>query len=103
VLLFAREEQTPDKLIFQTMGDMAIVACADGDTVALELAYHWARWVTCRELDSTGADWTRIQQAVEQATRALDVHKTIKGEPHRGQEVHRRRRPMDRPSEGFHS
>jgi MoxR-like ATPase len=58
---------------------MAIVACEDGDTMALELAYHWARWVTCRELDSTGADWTRIQKAVEQASRALDVHKTIKG------------------------
>jgi hypothetical protein len=25
------------------------------------------------------ADWTRIQRAVERATRALDVHKTIKG------------------------
>lgn len=79
VLVFARQDQTPDRLIFQTMGDMAIVACEDGDTMALELAYQWARWVTCRELDSTGADWTRIQKAVEQATRALDVHKTIKG------------------------
>ena len=79
VLVFARQDQTPDRLIFQTMGDMAIVACEDGDTMALEVAYQWARWVTCRELDSTGADWTRIQKAVEQATRALDVHKTIKG------------------------
>ena len=72
-------DQTPDKLTFQTMNDMAIVACEDGDTMALELAYQWARWVTCRELDSTVADWTRIQKAVEQATRALDVHKTFKG------------------------
>lgn len=79
VLVFAHQDQTPDKLIFQTMGDMAIVACEDGDTMALELAYQWARWVACRELDSAGADWTRIQKAVEQASRALDVHKTIKG------------------------
>jgi hypothetical protein len=49
VLVFARQDQTPDKLIFQTMGYMAIVACEDGDTMALELAYQWARWVTCRE------------------------------------------------------
>jgi hypothetical protein len=79
ILVFAHQDQTPDKLILHTMGDMAIVACEDGDSMALELAYQWARWVTCRELDSTGADWTRIQRAVEQATRALDVHKTIKG------------------------
>jgi hypothetical protein len=78
VLVFARQDQTPDKLIFQTMGDMAIVACEDGDTVALELAYQWARWVACRELGSAGADWARIQKAVDQATRALEVHKTIK-------------------------
>jgi hypothetical protein len=79
VLVFAHQDQTPDKLPFQAMGDMAIVACEDGDTMALELAYQWARWVACRELDSTGADWTRIQRAVDQATRALEVHKTIKG------------------------
>jgi hypothetical protein len=79
VLVFAHQDQTPDKLIFQTMSDMAIVACEDGDTMALELAYQWARWVACRELDSVGADWARIQKAVERATRALDAHKTIKG------------------------
>ena len=79
VLVFAHQDQTPDKLLFQTMGDMAIVACEDGDTMALELAYQWARWVTTRELDSAGADWTRIQKAVDQATRALDAHKTIRG------------------------
>jgi hypothetical protein len=78
-LVFAHQHQTPDKLTFQTMADMAIVACEEGDTLALELAYQWARWVACRELDSAGADWTRIQKAVEQASRALDVHKTIKG------------------------
>ena len=69
VLVFAHQDQTPDKLIFQTMGDMAIVACEDGDTIARELAYQWARWVASRELDSTDADWTRIPTAVEQATR----------------------------------
>lgn len=79
VLVFAHQDQTPDKLAFQTMGDMAIVACEDGDTMALELAYQWARWVACRDLDSTGADWARIQRAVDQATRALELHKTIKG------------------------
>jgi hypothetical protein len=78
LLVFAHQDQTPDKLMFQTMGDMAIVACEDGDTMALELAYQWARWVTTRELDSAGADWTRIQKAVDQATRALDTHKTIR-------------------------
>jgi hypothetical protein len=77
--VFARQDQTPGRLIFQAMSDMAIIAWEDGDTMALKLASQWARWVTCRELDSTGADWTRIQKAVEQATRALDVHKTIKG------------------------
>jgi hypothetical protein len=79
VLVFAHQGQTPDGLIFQTMGDMAIVACEDGDTVALELAYQWARWVACRDLDPAGADWARIQKAVDQASRALEVHKTIKG------------------------
>jgi hypothetical protein len=79
VLVFAHQDQTPDKLAFQTMGDMAIVACEDGDTMALELAYQWARWVACRDLDATGADWARIQRAVDQATRALELHKTIKG------------------------
>ncbi|MGH8992748.1 MAG: hypothetical protein ACRDZ7_14670 [Acidimicrobiia bacterium] len=79
VLVFAHQDQTPDKLIFQTMGDMAIVACEDGDSMALELAYQWARWVTCRELDPAGADWARIQKAIDQASRALEVHKTIKG------------------------
>jgi hypothetical protein len=96
VLVFARQDQTPDRLIFQTMGDMAIVACEDGDTMALELAYRWARWVACREPDSTGADWTRIQKAAEQGTRALDVH-NHQGQPHRRQEIHLRRRQMDRP------
>jgi hypothetical protein len=38
ILVFAHQDQTPDKLILQTMGDMAIVACEDGDTMALELA-----------------------------------------------------------------
>ena len=79
VLVFAHQDQTPDGLIFQTMGDMAIVACEDGDTMALELAYQWARWVACRDLDPAGADWARIQKAVDQASRALEVHKTIKG------------------------
>ncbi|HLF41403.1 MAG TPA: hypothetical protein VI854_08015 [Acidimicrobiia bacterium] len=78
VLVFAHQHQTPDRLPFQTMGDMAIVACEDGDTTALELAYQWARWVACRELDSAGADWGRIQKAVAQAAGALDAHQTIK-------------------------
>ncbi len=79
VLVFAHQDQTPDKLIFQTMGDMAIVAYEEGDSMALELAYQWARWVACRDLDPAGADWARIQKAVNQATRALEAHKTIKG------------------------
>jgi len=78
VLVFAHRHQTPDKLVFQTMGDMAVVACEDGDTTALELAYQWARWVASREVDSAGADWSRIQKAVDQAAHALETHRTIK-------------------------
>ena len=52
--------------------------CA-GSPKALELAYQWARWVTMRDQDSAAADWNRIQSAVERASRALDAHKTIRG------------------------
>ncbi len=82
VAVFARADQAPGYVPFQTHGDKAI-AVFDKDELddrALRLACMWARWVTRRKAATPSAtlDVTRIEGHLDKARRAMQASASVK-------------------------
>lgn len=84
VAVFRAQEQAPTAVPFMYSDDKAIVVLDpdDGDDSALRLAYMWARWTVRKQLAATdegeGVDVERVRCLLEDASRALERHATIK-------------------------
>lgn len=83
IAVFRSQDQAPTAVPFQYCDDKAIVVLDpdDGDTSALRLAYMWARWTVRRRLaigEQAGLDLERIARLLEEASRALERHVSIK-------------------------
>ena len=84
VAVFRSQEQAPTKVPFTYSDDKAIVVLDpdDEDDSALRLAYMWARWTVRRQLttadEADGVDLERVRCRLEDASRALERHATIK-------------------------
>ncbi|MET0276498.1 MAG: hypothetical protein ABW211_06605 [Acidimicrobiia bacterium] len=84
VAVFRSQEQAPTSVPFMYTDDKAIVVLDpdDEDDAALRLGYMWARWTVRKQLASSeeqdGIDVERVRCLLEDASRALERHATIK-------------------------
>jgi hypothetical protein len=84
IAVFRSQEQAPTCVPFQHYDDKAIVVLDpdDEDDSALRLAYMWARWTVRRQLanreEEAEIDFERVSSLVDDATRALERHTTVK-------------------------
>ncbi len=84
VAVFRSQEQAPTSVPFMYTDDKAIVVLDpdDLDESALRLGYMWARWTVRKQLASSdeqeGIDIERVRCLLEDASRALERHATIK-------------------------
>jgi hypothetical protein len=84
VAVFRSQEQAPTAVPFMYSDDKAIVVLDpdDEDDSALRLAYMWARWTVRKQLSTSaedeGVDLERVRCLLEDASRALERHATIK-------------------------
>ena len=83
IAVFRSQEQAPTSVPFQYNDDKAIAVFDpdDGDSSALRLAYMWARWTVRRRLatgEQAGVDLERISGLLDDASRALERHTSIK-------------------------
>lgn len=83
IAVFSGAHIAPTSVPFFANGDKAIVVLDDEelDTTALRLATMWARWVVRRKLaeDEGELDVDAVTELVDEASRALSSHATIKG------------------------
>jgi hypothetical protein len=84
VAVFRSQEQAPTAVPFMYSDDKAIVVLDpdDYDDAALRLAYMWARWTVRKQLaaadEADGVDVERVRCLLDDASRALERHATIK-------------------------
>jgi hypothetical protein len=84
IAVFRSQEQAPTAVPFMYSDDKAIVVLDpdDFDDSALRLAYMWARWTVRKQLAATdegeGIDVERVRCLLDDASRALERHATIK-------------------------
>jgi hypothetical protein len=82
IAVFSCAENAPTSVPFFANGDKAIVVFDPDelDTTALRLATMWARWVVPRKLadDERELDVDAVAELVDEASRALSQHATIK-------------------------
>ncbi len=84
VAVFRSQEQAPTAVPFMYSDDKAIVVLDpdDVDDSALRLAYMWARWTVRKQLaagdEADGIDVERVRCLLDDASRALERHATIK-------------------------
>lgn len=85
VAVFSSQDLAPTRVGFHYSENRAIVVLDEhgDDTTSLRLAYMWARWVVRRTLHADGAtdgvDVERMQRLVEDASRAIERCKAIRG------------------------
>lgn len=83
IAVFSCAENAPTSVPFFANGDKAIVVFDPDelDTTALRLATMWARWVVRRKLadDDREFDVDAVADLIDEASRALTQHATIKG------------------------
>jgi hypothetical protein len=84
IAVFRSQEQAPTSVPFMYSDDKAIVVLDpdDLDESALRLGYMWARWTVRKQLatsdEQEGIDLERVRCLLEDASRALERHTTIK-------------------------
>ena len=84
IAVFRSQEQAPTAVPFMYSDDKAIVVLDpdDCDDSALRLGYMWARWTVRKQLaasdEQEGVDLERVRCLLEDASRALERHATIK-------------------------
>jgi hypothetical protein len=84
IAVFRAQDQAPTSVPFMYSDDKAIVVLDpdDCDDSALRLAYMWARWTVRKQIGTTddeeGVDLERVRCLLEDASRALERHATIK-------------------------
>ena len=84
IAVFRSQDQAPSAVPFMYSDDKAIVVLDpdDEDDSALALAYMWARWTVRKNLSTAepddGIDVERVRCLLEDASRALERHATIK-------------------------
>lgn len=83
IAVFSSAETAPTSAPFFANGDKAIVVLdrEELDPTALRLATMWARWVARRKLahDERELDVDAVVELVDEASRALNQHATIRG------------------------
>jgi hypothetical protein len=81
IAVFAKAEQCPGDIPFQSYGNRALVVYdpTEGNGLALRLAVAWARWVVRRQLAATAdsVDLDRIGSLIDAARQALRTQSTI--------------------------
>jgi hypothetical protein len=84
IAVFRSQDQAPTAVPFTYTDDKAIAVLDpdDEDDAALRLAYMWARWTVRKQLstgdDDDAIDVERVRCLLDDASRALERHATIK-------------------------